>query len=200
MLCKGLLVVVSGPSGAGKGTLLEVFRKKENIKFSVSATTREKRKNEVHGENYFFKTRLEFEKMIEDGELLEWVNYCDNYYGTPKKYIEESLEKGYDVLLEVEVEGAKNIIEKYPECVSVFILPPSFEELKKRIVGRGTESQEQIDKRLEKARTEINLASNYSYMVVNNLVEESADLINNILISEKLKVSRNKEFLKRFSV
>ncbi|HQA59379.1 MAG TPA: guanylate kinase, partial [Acetivibrio sp.] len=130
---EGLLVVVSGPSGAGKGTVLKRLKDSDDsIRFSISATTRTIRQGEKEGLNYFFKTRDEFKSMIEAGQLLEWVEYCGNYYGTPKEYIETTVKEGYDCLLEIEVEGAANVKKAYPDCVLIFILPPSFEELKRR--------------------------------------------------------------------
>lgn len=197
MFREGLLVVVSGPSGTGKGTVLNSIRQKEsNIKFSVSATTREPRTGEVDGVNYFFKTNEEFEAMIKNDELVEWVRYCDNYYGTPRKYIEDTVKSGYDCLLEIEVEGALNIKKMYPDCVSIFILPPSFEELRRRIEGRGTEKPEVIEKRMEKALKEMNYVDRYDYVVVNDDIEKAVDSICYILASEKLKFNRNKNILK----
>ena len=201
MFREGLLVVVSGPSGTGKGTVLSCIRQKENrIKFSVSATTREPRSGEVDGVNYFFKTTEEFEAMIENGELIEWVKYCDNYYGTPKKYVEDTIKSGYDCLLEIEVEGALNIKKIYPDCVSIFILPPSFEELRRRIESRGTEKPEVIEKRMEKALKEMNYVDRYDYVVVNDDIEKAVDSIRYILASEKLKFSRNRDILKTIGI
>ncbi|HPU42225.1 MAG TPA: guanylate kinase [Acetivibrio clariflavus] len=201
MFREGLLVVVSGPSGTGKGTVLSCIRQKESsIKFSVSVTTREPRSGEVDGVNYFFKTTEEFEAMIENGELIEWVKYCDNYYGTPKKYVEDTIKSGYDCLLEIEVEGALNIKKIYPDCVSIFILPPSFEELRRRIESRGTEKPEVIEKRMEKALKEMNYVDRYDYVVVNDDIEKAVDSIRYILASEKLKFSRNRDILKTIGI
>lgn len=197
MFREGLLVVVSGPSGTGKGTLLSNLKVKEkSIKFSVSATTRDPRDGEVDGVNYFFKTHEEFDTMIKDNELVEWVKYCDNYYGTPKKCIEDTIKSGYDCLLEIEVEGALNIKKIYPDCVSIFILPPSFNELRRRIEGRGTEKQEVIDKRMDKAIKEMNYVERYDYVVVNDKIEEAVCSITSIIVSEKLKFKRNTNILK----
>ena len=196
MFREGLLVVVSGPSGTGKGTVLNYLREREkSIKFSVSATTRQPRSGEVDGVNYFFKTNEEFENMIKNGELVEWVRYCDNYYGTPKKCIEDTIKSGYDCLLEIEVEGALNIKKIYPDCVSIFILPPSFEELRRRIESRGTEKPEVIEKRMEKALKEMKLIDKYDYVIINDEVEKAVNSICYILASEKLKSSRNKNIL-----
>lgn len=201
MFREGLLVVVSGPSGTGKGTLLNNIRQKENnIKFSVSATTREPRDGEVEGVNYFFKTHEEFDSMIKKGELVEWVKYCDNYYGTPKRCIEDTIKSGLDCLLEIEVEGALNIKSIYPDCVSIFILPPSFDELRRRIEGRGTEKPEAIQKRMEKAVKEMKFVDKYDYVVVNDDIEEAVNSIKCILASEKLKLCRNINILERIGI
>ena len=200
MCCEGLLVVVSGPSGAGKGTLLNLLKDSgdDSIRFSVSATTRTPRKGEVDGQNYFFKTKDEFKLMIENDELFEWVEYCDNFYGTPKKYVEDTVKEGYDCLLEIEVEGAAKVMEAYPECVSVFILPPSFEELRRRIEKRGTEDIEVVNKRLDRARKEIAYVSNYDYIIVNDNLKEAVEGLRGIIKAEKLKLKRNREILVKF--
>lgn len=196
MFREGLLVVVSGPSGTGKGTLLSSIKQTEkSMKFSVSATTRSPRSGESDGVNYFFKTHEEFESMIKNGELVEWVKYCDNYYGTPKKCIEDTVKAGFDCLLEIEVEGALNIKTIYPDCVSIFILPPSFEELRRRIEDRGTEKPEVIEKRMEKALKEMKYVDKYDYVVVNDRIEEAVNNIRSILVSEKLMLKRNKNIL-----
>ncbi|OPZ92642.1 MAG: Guanylate kinase [Firmicutes bacterium ADurb.Bin419] len=201
MFREGLLVVVSGPSGTGKGTLLSNLKEKENnIRFSVSATTRNPRNGEVDGINYFFKTHEEFDTMIKNNELVEWVKYCDNYYGTPKKCIEDTIKSGYDCLLEIEVEGALNIKKIYPDCVSIFILPPSFKELRRRIEGRGTEQQEVIDKRMDKAIKEMHYVDKYDYVVVNDKIEEAVQSVTSIIMSEKLKFKRNANILKSIGI
>jgi guanylate kinase len=193
---KGLLVILSAPSGTGKGTLLDLLMKiNENVRLSISATTRKPRSREMDGRDYFFKTVDEFRRMIENGELLEWVRYCDNYYGTPKKYIEDTLEKGYDIVLEIEVEGAMNIRRLYPGCISIFVLPPSLEELKKRIEGRGTENEDVIDKRINKARSEIGYIDRYEYVVVNKDIKSAVNGINSILTAEKARYRNNKDVL-----
>ena len=190
---KGLLLVVSGPSGAGKGTICKaLLNKNDQIKLSVSATTRKPRTGEVHGVNYFFLEKEEFTTMIENGEFLEYAQIYDNFYGTPKAAIIECLEKGQDVILEIEMQGAKQIKEVYPEGVFIFVLPPSLEELKSRIVGRGTETAEEIEKRFSCAFEEINQIVNYDYFIVNEDVDKSVNDIEAIICAEKNKVTRYK--------
>ena len=190
---KGLLLVVSGPSGAGKGTICKaLLNKNDQIKLSVSATTRKPRNGEVHGVNYFFIEKEEFTKMIENGEFLEYAQIYDNFYGTPKAAIIECLEKGQDVILEIEMQGARQIKEVYPEGVFIFVLPPSLEELKSRIVGRGTETQEEIEKRFSCAFEEINQIVNYDYFIVNEDIEKSVSDFEAIICAEKNKVTRYK--------
>ena len=190
---KGLLLVVSGPSGAGKGTICNaLLNKNDQIKLSVSATTRKPRNGEVHGVNYFFIEKEEFTKMIENGEFLEYAQIYDNFYGTPKAAIIECLEKGQDVILEIEMQGARQIKEVYPEGVFIFVLPPSLEELKSRIVGRGTETQEEIEKRFSCAFEEINQIVNYDYFIVNEDIEKSVSDVEAIICAEKNKVTRYK--------
>ena len=190
---KGLLLVVSGPSGAGKGTICKaLLNKHDQIKLSVSATTRKPRNGEVHGVNYFFIEKEEFTKMIENGEFLEYAQIYDNFYGTPKAAIIECLEKGQDVILEIEMQGARQIKEVYPEGVFIFVLPPSLEELKSRIVGRGTETQEEIEKRFSCAFEEINQIVNYDYFIVNEDIEKSVSDVEAIICAEKNKVTRYK--------
>lgn len=190
---KGLLLVVSGPSGAGKGTICKaLLNKNDQIKLSVSATTRKPRNGEVHGVNYFFIEKEEFAKMIENGEFLEYAQIYDNFYGTPKAAIIECLEKGQDVILEIEMQGARQIKEVYPEGVFIFVLPPSLEELKSRIVGRGTETQEGIEKRFSCAFEEINQIVNYDYFIVNEDIEKSVSDVEAIICAEKNKVTRYK--------
>ena len=190
---KGLLLVVSGPSGAGKGTICKaLLNKNDQIKLSVSATTRKPRNGEVHGVNYFFIEKEEFAKMIENGEFLEYAQIYDNFYGTPKAAIIECLEKGQDVILEIEMQGARQIKEVYPEGVFIFVLPPSLEELKSRIVGRGTETQEEIEKRFSCAFEEINQIVNYDYFIVNEDIEKSVSDVEAIICAEQNKVTRYK--------
>lgn len=196
MFRKGLLIVVSGPSGTGKGTVLKLVKEScEDVRFSVSATTRKPREGEIDGKNYFFKSVEEFRQMIKNNEFVEWVEYCDNFYGTPKKYIEDSIEQGYNVILELEVDGAINIKDQYPDSVTIFMIPPSFEELRLRIEGRGTEKPEIVEKRLNKAKQELMLINKYDYVTINNNVEDAVREINSIIIAEKLRYLRNKNIL-----
>ncbi|NMB33324.1 MAG: guanylate kinase [Clostridium sp.] len=196
---KGILAVVSGPSGAGKGTILKLLKDSgDKVKFSISATTRNIRKGEVDQQNYFFKTQEQFKSMIEENELLEWVEYCGNFYGTPKEYVEKTIAKGYDCLLEIEVEGAENIKKIYPDSVSVFILPPTFDDLRKRIEKRGTEGIETILKRIERAKEEMIYISNYDYIVINDNPEEAVQQLRYILGAEKLRLHRNSSIIEKF--
>ncbi len=190
---KGLLLVVSGPSGAGKGTICKaLLEKNEDIKLSVSATTRKPRNGEVHGVNYFFLEKEEFVTKRDNGEFLEHAQIYDNFYGTPKAAILECLDKGQDVILEIEMQGASQIKEVYPEGVFIFVLPPSLEELKNRIVGRATETQEEIDKRFSSAFAEINQIVNYDYFIFNKDVNTSVRELEKIINSEKNRVVRYK--------
>jgi guanylate kinase len=192
----GLILVISGPSGAGKGTLYKLLEgKNPNIRFSVSATTRKPREGEEEGKSYFFKSAEEFRKMIDNNELIEWDCYCDNYYGTPVKFVEDTVHSGFDIVLDITVEGAVNIKERYPESVLIFILPPSFDELKRRITGRGTESADVVQKRLETAKSEIEYVDRYDYIVINNDAEIATEDIIEILKAEKHKFIRNTDIL-----
>lgn len=188
---EGLLIVLSGPSGVGKGTVCSALRKQDHhIVYSVSATTRTPREGEVDGVNYFFKSKEEFLRMIEQDELLEWAKYVNNYYGTPKKYVEEKLAEGKDVLLEIEVQGALQMKEKFPEGIFIFLCPPSMDELKNRIVNRGTETDESVRNRLEVAKEEIEMMNSYDYVVVNDEVEKACRRIQSIITAEHCRRER----------
>lgn len=201
MFLGGLLVVVSGPSGTGKGTLINLLKERNpNVRFSISATTRNPREGEVEGQNYFYKSVDGFKAMIDKDELIEWVEYCGNYYGTPKRYVESLTDEGYDVVLEIDVVGALNIKRKFPESVLIFIMPPSYDELRKRIEGRGTESREIIEKRLDRAKSEMKFVGKYDYVIMNDDVEKAVQGMNSILTAEKLRYKRNKDIIKRVGI
>lgn len=195
---KGLLLVISAPSGGGKGTVLkELFAQDENLRLSVSATTRSPRPGEVHGEQYYFISKEEFEKMIAGGEMLEHAQYVGNYYGTPRGPVEAWREEGRDVVLEIEVQGGAQIKKICPDCVSVFLLPPSMQVLEKRLRGRGTEEDSVVQKRLAVAREEIPHASEYDYVVYNDRLEDAVLDIQAILRAEKRKYTRNSDCMER---
>lgn len=189
---KGLLIVLSGPSGVGKGTVRQaIFSKGErDFMYSISATTRAKREGEVDGVDYFFKTREEFEKMIAEDELLEYTEYVGNYYGTPMDYVKKTLASGKDIFLEIEVQGAMQVKEKMPEGIYIFLTPPNMDELEARIVNRGTDESPVIRQRMEKAIEEIELMRYYDYAVENDTVENAVNKVLAIIQSEHLKVSR----------
>jgi guanylate kinase len=188
---KGLLIVLSGPSGVGKGTICSALRKSSpELVYSVSATTRTARQGEVEGVNYFFKTREQFQSMIEHDELLEWAEYVGNYYGTPRSFVEETIRSGKDIILEIEVQGALKVKEKFPEGVFIFILPPSLTELESRIQGRGTETSDSIRSRLNVAVEEIRLLEHYDYAVVNDEVDCACERIRSIITAEHCSKKR----------
>lgn len=195
---KGLLVVISAPSGGGKGTILkELFAQNENLRLSVSATTRAPRPGGEHGKQYYFLSREEFEALIAQGRMLEHAEYVGNYYGTPRDPVEEWLSQGRDVVLEIEVQGGAQVKKLMPECVSIFILPPSMKVLGERLRGRGTETEETVQKRLATARREIPQAREYDYLVFNDRLEDAVEEILAILRAEKLKYSRNADSIER---
>lgn len=195
---KGILLIVSGPSGSGKGTVVEKLTQCEEYALSISATTREPRNYEDHGTHYFFKEKETFEEMIKNNEFIEYASFCGNYYGTPKSYVEEKLETGYNVILEIEVQGALQIKEKYPASVLIFLMPPSAKELRNRLEGRGTEEKEIIEKRIKRAEEEIEFFPQYDYVVVNDKVGDAVEKIKTIVNAEKLKTSRNIEIGETF--
>lgn len=185
---QGLLVVISGPSGTGKGTVIHhLLEHYGQVRLSVSATTRQPREGEVDGVHYFFLTREAFEEKIRNNEVLEYAEYCGRYYGTPLAPIQKWQNDGEDVILEIEVQGGAQVKEKCPDCVTIFILPPSVEELENRLRGRGTEDEETIQKRLATAKAELQKADQYDYSVVNVDVAETADKIMEILRTERAK-------------
>lgn len=188
---KGILFILSGPSGVGKGTVRErLFEQESQLKYSVSATTRSMRPGEEHGKHYFFEEKEAFKSMIENNELLEHAKYVDNYYGTPRDYVESQIAQGHDVFLEIEVQGALQVKENFKEGVFIFLFPPSLEELKNRIVNRGTESKELVLNRLNEARKEIEMMSEYDYVVVNDDVDKAVNKVKSIITSEHCKRER----------
>ncbi|WP_204487360.1 guanylate kinase [Caldicoprobacter guelmensis] len=194
MFSKGLLIVVSGPSGAGKGTICNAYLERNpHAVLSVSVTTRKPRAGEKEGVNYFFRDKETFLKMVENGEFLEYAEVYGNYYGTPKKFVEEKLADGRDVILEIDIQGALQVKERFPEAVFIFVIPPSMEELKRRIVKRGTEDAETIYKRFQSAYEELNYISRYNYVILNDTVESAVAKLEAIVLAEKCRVDRNKE-------
>ncbi|WP_288262054.1 guanylate kinase [uncultured Prochlorococcus sp.] len=172
------LIILTGPSGVGKGTVVkEILSKDKNIWLSISATTRQPREGEKEGENYFFLNHERFKEMIDQNLFLEWAQFAGNYYGTPLSSVDEKIKKGFTVLLEIEVEGAKQIKEKFPECVSIFLLPPNKEELERRIRNRGTEKEEAIKKRLLRANYEISASNEFDFVLTNHNVDETANRV-----------------------
>ncbi|MDR0691377.1 MAG: guanylate kinase [Streptococcaceae bacterium] len=192
MIERGLLIVFSGPSGVGKGTVRrEIFNALEHdFEYSISMTTRKKRTGEVDGVDYFFRTRGEFEEMIENGQMLEYAEYVGNYYGTPLEYVNQTLDEGKDVFLEIEVQGAAQVKEKMPDGVFIFLTPPDLDELRERIVGRGMDSSEIIEKRIMVAQKEIEMMSFYDYAVVNDKVSLAAKHVKDIIAGEHFRVER----------
>ena len=196
-MSKGVLTVVSGFSGAGKGTVMKrLLEKYDDCALSISVTTRKPREGEVDGRDYFFRTKEEVEAMIEADELLEYAQYVENYYGTPRSYVEEMLSKGKNVILEIESQGAAKVRQKMPEAVSLFLVPPSFEELSRRLHGRGTDSEEVIQRRLATARKEVNELEHYDYIVINDTIENAVGEILAILVAEGCRKERRLELFK----
>ncbi|MCR4944300.1 MAG: guanylate kinase [Clostridium sp.] len=192
---RGILIVISGPSGAGKGTICKaLLEKHKDIYLSVSATTREPRQGEVHGVNYYFMTKEEFKGKVQENDFLEWAEVYGNYYGTPKSKVEEMLDSGKNVILEIDIQGALRVKENCGEDgVFIFILPPSMKELKQRIINRGSETPESLMKRFTSAYKEINYISKYNYGVVNDTVDAAVSKIENILAAESCRVDRIKD-------
>ena len=193
---KGLLVVLSAPSGGGKDTVLAELKKRGlNIKQSISATTRAPREGEKDGVDYWFISQDDFKKKISEDYFLEYVNYGTNFYGTPRKAVEELIDSGYNVFLKIEVEGGSNIKRLFPDAVLVFITPPSFETLKSRLISRGTETEADLERRFEIARKEYERAAEYDYVVINDELEKCVDDICSILVAEKYRYGRMKSFV-----
>ena len=196
---KGMLVVISGFSGAGKGTLMKrLMEEYDNYSLSISATTRAPRPGEKDGVDYFFVSRERFLEMIQNDELLEYAKYVDNYYGTPRSYVEQEMKKGRDVILEIEIQGALKIRAKYPESVLIFITTPSAGELKKRLMHRGTESDEVIKKRLERASLEAVGVEAYDYIMINDNLDKTVKHLNYLIQDQHMRASQQLEFLEEF--
>lgn len=196
-MSKGKLLVLSGPSGVGKGTVVgELVKRRDDMCFSVSATTREPRPGEQDGVSYFFVTKEMFENMIEQNKLLEYAKFVDNYYGTPRAYVEQKLEEGKNVILDIEVQGARNIVNAFPDAVSVYMIPPTYEELEHRLRGRGTETEKQIQGRLKTAINEARAADFYRYIIVNNNLNDAVNELDAIITAEKCGYNDRKNILK----
>ena len=195
---KGILIVVSGFSGSGKGTLMKelLTRYPDTYALSISATTRSPREGEVDGREYFFVSKDEFEKMIAKGELIEYAKYVENYYGTPRDYVEKKLDEGKDVILEIEIQGALNVKKMFPDTLLLFVTPPSAEELRKRLVGRGTETMDVIESRMDRACEEAEGMQNYDYLIVNDSLDRCVEEMHSIIRGEHRRSSRNCEFMK----
>lgn len=196
---KGILIVVSGFSGAGKGTLMKelLARYPEDYALSISATTRNPREGEENGREYFFKTKDEFEKMIAKGELIEYAKYVENYYGTPRDYVESRLAEGKDVILEIEIQGALKVKETFPDTLLMFVTPPTAEELRSRLVGRGTETMDVVESRMRRACEEAEGMDRYDYLIVNDDLGECVERMHSIIRGEHDRSFRNKEFMKK---
>ena len=199
---KGILVVVSGFSGSGKGTIMKELLKKypEQYALSISATTRQPREGETDGVEYFFKETKEFEQMIADGELLEYAQYVDNYYGTPKAYVEKQLADGKDVILEIEIQGALKVKKQFPQTLLLFVTPPSAEILKERLIGRGTEDMEIINKRLSRACEEAEGIENYDYLVINDDLDICVEEVHQMIRNEHLTIARNEKAITQITM
>lgn len=199
-MTEGLMLVISGPAGSGKGTVNAMLLARDDFAFSVSATTRAPRPGEIDGVNYHYITRESFLSRIESGDMLEYTEYCGNFYGTPKKEAEEVLRTGKNLILEIEVEGAQNVKKKYPDAVLVLLLPPSYSEQESRLRGRGTETEQKILERLARAKEEVALADQYDYVVYNydGKANEAADQILAIVEAEKLSTKRNRDVAQKY--
>ena len=195
---RGILIVVSGFSGSGKGTIMkEIMNRYDNYALSVSATTRKPRPGEEDGREYFFRSTEEFEKMIAKDELIEYARYVDNYYGTPRAYVEEQLEAGKDVILEIEIQGALKVKEKFPDTLLLFVTPPTAGELRERLVGRGTETMDVIDFRMKRAKEEAEGMGRYDYLIINDVLDECVKEMHQIIQGEHRRSFRNETFIER---
>ncbi len=195
---RGILIVVSGFSGSGKGTIMkEIMNRYDNYALSVSATTRKPRPGEEDGREYFFRSTEEFEKMIAKDELIEYARYVDNYYGTPRAYVEEQLKAGKDVILEIEIQGALKVKEKFPDTLLLFVTPPTAAELRERLVGRGTETMDVIDFRMKRAKEEAEGMGRYDYLIINDVLDECVKEMHQIIQGEHRRSFRNEAFIER---
>lgn len=190
-----MLIVMSGFSGAGKGTVVKELIKKYGYKVSISATTRAPREGEVHGREYYFKETKEFQSMIENNGFIEWAQYVENFYGTPRKFVEDELQNGSNVILEIEVQGAMKIRKQYPEALLLFITTKDAQTLKERLVGRGTEDMETIQKRLSRAKDEAEEMLQYEYLIINDDLDECVEQVHQIVQSERSRVSNQQDFI-----
>lgn len=195
---QGILVVISGFSGAGKGTLIKaMLEKHHNYALSISATTRQPREGEEDGREYFFVTPERFEEMIKEEQLIEYARYVNNYYGTPRQYVFQQMADGKDVILEIEIQGALKIKERFPEALLLFVMPPSADELKRRLVGRGTETMEVIDQRLHRAAEEAAGMTSYDYILINDKVDTCVEAMHQLIQAQHRKVSSNLDFIEQ---
>lgn len=198
---QGILVVISGFSGAGKGTLIKaMLEKHHNYALSISATTRQPREGEEHGREYFFISHEQFQKMIEEEQLIEYAQYVNNYYGTPRQYVFQQMADGKDVILEIEIQGALKIKERFPEALLVFVMPPSADELKRRLVGRGTESMEVIHQRLHRAAEEAAGMTSYDYILINDRLETCVEDMHQLIQAQHRRVSANLDFIEQMKM
>ena len=195
---EGMLVIISGPSGAGKGTVVTELIKTGEFSLSISATTRKPRPGEIDGTHYYFYDKETFETMQKKNQLLEWAEFCGNYYGTPRKYVEKQMAEGKNVILEIEVQGALQIKELYPECVLVFLIPPNLEELGRRLIKRGTEDKQTINRRIHRALEEMEFILQYDYIVINETIKKATEDICAIVKAESMKSSRNTKIKEQF--
>ena len=188
---QGKLFVLSGPSGVGKGTILaRLFVCFHDIEYSVSATTRQARAGEVQGENYYFLSEEDFFRLVENDQLIEWANVHNNYYGTPKENVDKTLKKGQDIILEIDIQGAKQVRENYPDAVFIFLLPPSLQELEQRLEQRGSEDKKNKEIRLKNAREEMQEKRKYDYVIINDRIEETVDKLRSIIIAESCRINK----------
>ena len=194
---KGQLIVISGFSGAGKGTVVKELVGRYGYSLSISATTRAPRPGEVDGKDYYFKTEAEFRNLIDYNGLIEWAQYVDNYYGTPKKFVEDEIAAGRDVILEIEVQGASIVRKQYPDAMLLFITTKDVETLRERLTGRGSETEEQVAKRIRRAAEEAEMIGNYDYIIINDDLNTCIDTVHSVILGGKCKRERNESFIKK---